>query len=827
MRKTQLAVLLAALSATHSAFAQPAPSDLFISEYIEGSSNNKAIELYNPTDASIDLSGYVLEYYFNGNTTSGYRITLSGSVAPQATHVIANSQAVAEVTDKAQQIVGGSWYNGDDAIVLKNGDTIIDSFGQVGVDPGSYWESNGVRTADRTLRRMDAILVGDTVIDDAFLPDQQWLSFEVNTFDGLGGHLGSDPAPPPVPNLPIGLCEDPATLISAIQGEGDVSPMVGQQVVIEAIVTAQFLANDQLRGFFLQEEDHQQDGNPLTSEGLFVFHNADNVVVGDVVRLVGEVDEYFNATQIDTVVDLLICGNEQRVTAATIALPVTDLSEFEAVEGMLVSTDQLLTVTDNYGLGRYGEFVVATERQYIPTQIAAPGAPAQAVAAANQLSRLLIDDGRTGQNPAIVPYPAPELSAINSLRVGAQVNGITGVMTYGFSAYRVHPTQPLQFIDSNPRPSAPAAAQGNLRVASFNVLNYFNGDGQGGGFPTSRGADSAVELQRQQDKLMAALVAMEADVIGLIEMENDGFSETSALASLTAALSAESGAPWSYVDLQVDNVGTDAITSAIIYRSDRVTEAGSGAFTTMVPFDYGSRAPVAQTFTHTESGEDFTLVVAHLRSKGSCGSAGAGDIDSGDGQGCWNATRVQAVNVMLNWLAQQPTGVADEDVLIVGDMNAYSQEDPIQVFKAAGFNDLKAQFIGAENYSYVFGGESGSLDHAMASASLRSKVVQVQDWGVNADEPLILDYNVEFKSDLQQISLYAPDAFRSSDHDPVIVDVAFTVAVTPPPPVTPPTPPAPMPQPEPERPAASGQMGWLLLLSALGLITRRRMVMLK
>lgn len=818
MKKTALALTLAALISSPSPAAQ---ADVFISEYIEGSSNNKAIELFNPTAASIDLADYVLEYYFNGSATAGYRITLSGSIAPQSTYVIANSSAVADVLNAAQLVVGGSWYNGDDAIVLKRADTVIDSFGQVGVDPGSYWESSGVRTADRTLRRIDSVLTGDTTVDDSFEPHLQWVSFDRDTFDGLGNHLGYG-ATPPVPDLEIGACGDPATLISSIQGPADVSPLLGEQVIVEAVVSANFQATDQLRGFFLQQLSAEHDEDALTSEGIFVYHDAHAVTVGDRVRLVADVEEYFAATQLADVVALQICAQDLVIEPTVVSLPMSDATAFEAYEGMLVAFQQQLTVTDNYGLGRYGEFVLATERQMIPTQIAAPGAAAQQVAAANALARITIDDGRTGQNPAIVPYPAPELSAQNSLRVGSEVNGVVGILTYAFSTYRVHPTQPMQFLDQHPRPQMLERHDAaTARVASFNVLNYFNGDGQGGGFPTARGADSAEELLRQEAKLVRALLGLDADVIGLIEMENDGFGANSALATLTAALSAAAGVEWTYVDLGTAEVGTDAITSAIIYRTDRISEVGTSAFTTQVPFDYGSRAPVTQSFSHLESGEVFTLAVAHLRSKGSCGSAEGDDRDSGDGQGCWNATRVLAAQTLLQWLAEDPTGTGDHDLLIIGDMNAYSQEDPIQVFKAAGFNDLKTQFLGTHHHSYVFAGESGSLDHAFASPSLRGKVVAVQDWAINADEPLILDYNLEFKSPLQQISFYAEDPYRSSDHDPVLIDLNFQAPVQVPAPTPPVAPPVVTPPVAYEPIQASGQWlpwGFLLLL----MMRRRR-----
>ena len=244
------------------------------------------------------------------------------------------------------------------------------------------------------------------------------------------------------------------------------------------------------------------------------------------------------------------------------------------------------------------------------------------------------------------------------------------------------------------------------------------------------------------------------------------------IVQLTAALNAEGSGEWAFVDFG-GRVGTDAITNQIVYRTDRVEATGTGVFTTAEPFDYGNRPPVAQTFKDLVNEDEFTFVVTHLRSKGSCGSATGGDADADDGQGCWNATRVAAVEKMQEWLAGDPTGRIVADVLVMGDMNAYTMEDPIAAMVAGGFSNLKADFAdGATTHTYVYQNESGSLDHAFASAELTEKVVAAQAWHINADEPEVFDYNLEYKENGLEETYYAPDQYRSSDHDPVIV--AFT-----------------------------------------------------
>src|SRR5690606_27555909 len=248
-------------------------------------------------------------------------------------------------------------------------------------------------------------------------------------------------------------------------------------------------------------------------------------------------------------------------------------------EGMRVELPQTLTVNETYQLGRYGQVLLANGRLAQPTHSAAPGAPAQVVAAQNALNQILLDDASNVQNPDPVIFPAPGLSATNTLRSGDTVGGVTGILSFDFGEWRVLPTAAPAFVHSNPRPAAPVVpSASNLKVASFNVLNYFNGDGLGGGFPTARGADNAAELSRQQAKIVSALSGLNADVIGLIEIENDGYGPQSAIAQLTAALNTAMGiSVWQYVNPGVTQIGSDEIAVGFIYRSDRATPLGSAA----------------------------------------------------------------------------------------------------------------------------------------------------------------------------------------------------------------------------------------------------------
>jgi endonuclease/exonuclease/phosphatase family metal-dependent hydrolase len=340
----------------------------------------------------------------------------------------------------------------------------------------------------------------------------------------------------------------------------------------------------------------------------------------------------------------------------------------------------------------------------------------------------------------------------------------------------MQPVGNITFSNNNPRTSQPNDVGSSFKIASFNVLNYFNGDGLGGGFPTSRGADSAFEFNRQRDKVIAAINAIDAAVVGLMEIENDGYGPESAVQDLVNGLNS-AGQNYAFIDPGVSVIGTDEIAVALIYQPDKVTPVGNAAIldSSVNPLfdDTKNRPALAQTFIDNATGAQFTVVVNHLKSKGSdCNDVG--DPDTGDGQGNCNVTRTQAAQALAAWLAGDPTGAGDSDILIIGDLNSYAMEDPITALKNAGYTNLVEQYQGDQAYSYTFFGESGYLDHALASASLASQVTGVTEWHINTDEPVALDYNEEFKTPNQVMTYYNPDPYRASDHDPVVIGLDLT-----------------------------------------------------
>ncbi len=576
-------------------------------------------------------------------------------------------------------------------------------------------------------------------------------------------------------SLPVTVQATSITRIHTIQGTGDASPLVGQTVTTEGVVTAVF-AN--LKGYFIQEPN--ADGDTASSEGIFVYTNAvPTVNVGDQLRLTATVAEYNTVTELTIPTNVQVLANGVAIAPTDISLPEATEGDLERYEGMLVRIVTPLTVSQNYFQGRYGQVTLsAGERMEIPTNRHRPNsAEALALRDQNARGRIVLDDGSSLQNP----NPIPHIGADNTLRAGDTVSDLTGVIDHGLITssgtgprdYKLHPTVTPTFSRDNPRTAAPSAVGGDLRVASFNVLNYFttftdgttaDGDsGQGctlGGSTDKancRGASNPAEFLRQQAKIVAALRAVDADVVGLMEVQNNG---NTAAQNLADALNTAYGAPTYAVGaLPVGGTGTDAIRVAIIYKPARVTPVGGALSDTDA---IHNRPPLAQTFS-AGNGEKFSVVVNHFKSKGCDGATGA-DTDQGDGQSCYNDRRVQQAGALATFIQQLKNQSGDGDVLVIGDLNAYGMEDPIVALTTAGLDNLIGQRI-AKPYSYTFDGESGYLDHALSSQHLSLQVTGVTEWHINTDEPSVIDYNTEYKPQ----DLYAATAYRSSDHDPVIV----------------------------------------------------------
>ncbi|MDT8450791.1 MAG: ExeM/NucH family extracellular endonuclease [Wenzhouxiangellaceae bacterium] len=610
-------------------------------------------------------------------------------------------------------------------------------------------------------------------------------TWRVESFELLAEGAGDDPV--------AFACGNEAIPIHAVQGPGFSSPLQGQPVQLEAIVTGAFLssANGGLGGFFVQQADADRDDDPLTSEGIFVFDGGFGVPVerGDRVRVAGTVAEFFNETQLADITDVAVCdtGRLADTQPATLALPFADTAVQEALEGMWVVSDQPLTVTDVFNAVRFGEIEVSAGRRFEPTQVAAPGAGAQQAQAENDLNRIIIDDARNGSNRTpLIPGGdnVTALAADNPIRNGYIVEaGLEGLVGFAFDRYRVHPLARPEFDpDGNPRPDTPERmGEQTLRAASFNVGNLFStldqpGTACGPNLLGCRGARTESERDRQFAKTATAIRALDADLVALIEVENDADDAT--LQRLIDELNAGAAiGDWNFVTSGF--VGTDAIKPAFIYRELAVRPEGPLARldASVDPrFDTSRQRPaLAQAFRVFNSGV-FNAVAVHLRSKGSCPAPGDPNADQGDGQGCWNPWRTLSAEALADWIASDPTGAGDPDWLVLGDFNAYGREDPLFVLAEAGFENLAPAFNGGDPavYSFVFRGQAGALDHALASPALAEQVIDARYWPINADEIPAFDFT---EGTLpggfleKPENFFDPGPYRSSDHDPLLIEL--------------------------------------------------------
>jgi predicted extracellular nuclease len=785
---TVAAGLLGLPMAGTAAAVPGADSAVFVNEIHydnDGTDDGEAVEVAAP--AGTDLTGWSVVLY-NGNGGGPYATLPLGGTVPD----LADGWGVVTVAAPGMQ-------NGDpDGLALVDGTALVQFLSYEGTFSASTGVAAPQASTDIGVRQTSSTPAGRSLQltgTGTAYGDFTWTGPAGNTFGALnaGQSFGDAPPPPPPPPAECGL---PATPISSIQGAGpSFDPEFGGERAVEGVVTA---VTPGLDGFFLQEEAGDVDGDPRTSEGIFVYtRTAPTVAEGSVVRVTGTVAEYVTDDGASSKTQLTqplveVCAEPGAVPVpapAPLTFPVAAVADLEAYEGMLVELVQELVISEYFDYDRYGEVVLALppngwDRQHTPTAVVEPGPPAQALADLYARSRITLDDASSAQNPQTVPHPGngEPFTLENRFRGGDTVTGVVGVVDDTFGKYRIQPTAYGDHTVENPRPTEAPAVGGRVQVASFNVLNYFltldNGRDDICGPERDvecRGADDAQELQRQRAKILAALERLDADVVGLIEMENTPGVEPAA--DLVAGLNDRLGAgSYDYVDTGV--IGTDAIRVGFIYRPAAVTPVGDFAVldSSVDPrfLDAKNRPALVQTFDEVATGARFTATINHFKSKGSdCDDVG--DPDTGDGQGNCNGTRTLAARALADFLATDPTGSGDPDVLVLGDLNSYDEEDPISALLAAGYVDQVERFGGEYAYGYVFDGQTGYLDHALATGSLSPQVTGAAEWHINADEPDLIDYDTSFKSTGQD-ALYAPDPYRSSDHDPVLVGLDLAPA---------------------------------------------------
>jgi predicted extracellular nuclease len=746
---TTASVTLAVLPALGAAAAPP--TQPFIAEIHydnTGADTGEFVEVQIPAGTS--TTGLTVVAY-NGSTGLQY----DSDPVPAVT-APADAPAVAVVT------YAGTLQNGSpDAVALVSNGTVLEFLSYEGSFTAGDGPAAGLTSVDIGVAETGSDPVGFS-LSRRYDPEADVLAWSAPAAATPGV---VNPAPEPEePEDPV-VCTIPATHeIGAVQGTGATTPLAGQQVTVRGVVVGDLPG---LSGFYLQDADG--DGDAATSDGIFVFSPI-QVGLGDTVAVTGGVSETFGQTQISSQSDAAVCvdGAPGDLPAASaLDLPAGN-ADRERLEGMLVTPADALTVSEVFDLTSFGELTLSEGGLLVqPTELARPGADAQAIAAENALRRIVLDDG---SNVRLNVTTAPYLTPSTPVRVGDVLTFTEPlVLGFGFSAWRLQPadgTADGVFAPQNTRPAAPDAVGGDLQVAAFNVLNYFITFDPAVG----RGATSPEQFELQAGKIVPAILALNADIVTLMEIEDtDSTGHTPgnadvALAELVGRLNAAAGSEvWAYVPLpdELYTVDRDVIRNAIIYRADVVQPVGDSVGLVDETVWDNAREPIAQTFA--KDGDAITVIANHFKSKGTTTGATGDNADSGDGQALWNGDRVRQAQSLASFAASLAEDTGDDDILLMGDFNAYSREDPIVALEDAGYVDLGSEFDPGR-YSYVFDDHSGSLDHGLASEPLADKVTDVAHWNINSVESFAYQYTGDPE-------LYAANVYRSSDHDPLIIGI--------------------------------------------------------
>ena len=800
------------LPAAPAIAAPAADSDIHISE-IAYTFSTDFIEV--AADPGTDISGWTFGSVTRGGSVQAQENTVT---VPEDT-TVGDSGAVAIDVSITNSVKAGSAADGEygsSAFVIDDDGELVD-FQQI----GGVVDGKGVTGTKNTFTPAPVIgqeaeptgataasgqsiqLTGDAWKSAAPTPNALPDSSDDGDDDGDDGET------------PEGV-----TPIADIQGTGDASPIQGKTVTTRGVVTAAYPEGG-LNGYYIQTPGtggaDRADG--AASDGIFVY-SPDTVAdtnIDDHVEVTGTVSEHYGQTQISVSASGLKTVDEpaEAVKPVEDAFPAGD-EKRESLEGMLLQPSESLTVADNYNTNTYGEVVLATGEGTLdqPTDVHRPGTPeAKALEAENLDREVVLDDGATVNFlKADKDIPLPYLSKEDPVRVGAQAN-FTSPVVLGFDheKWRFQPTtrltgdnaeavQPTTFTDT--RTETPEAVGGQVSLASFNVLNYFTttGDQLSGcqyyddregnhitvrGGCDARGAANVESLERQETKIVTAINKLDASVVSLMEIENSaafGKDRDDALATLVKRLNEAAGSEkWDFVDSPAAVPSDeDVIRTALIYQPAEVAPQNESTILDDQDAFSNAREPLSQAFApkdgtgEIEKDETFVTISNHFKSKGS--GSGPGNEDSGDGQGASNADRVKQAEALVGFAGDQQEATNSDLVYLLGDFNSYTQEDPMQVFYEAGYKDIAAEKT--DESTYVYGSRTGSLDHVLAldasdeadgagtDATAFDSVTGADVWNINSVESLALEYS---RFNYNVSDLFAPDQFRASDHDPVVV----------------------------------------------------------
>ncbi|MCU8561708.1 ExeM/NucH family extracellular endonuclease [Vibrio vulnificus] len=940
----KMTLLAGAISSVLSGAALADINDIIITEYVEGSASNKAVEISNIGTSNHTFDGTLSLYYSSYKNviknSKGQNVLEGITLAPGKSIVVVNGDSSTELRQYVERlggkdalVVAGTYdqvqhsamnFNGDDAVWLGVGsDTsgVKDIFGNYGHSGDKIW-------ADQTMRRKSGSKPATTY------QESEWEKLSINAFGGLGHptDVNDEPLPPPPANLPCTDAEGTVSYktIGEVQGEAYSSPLIEsgytskEEYLVTGVVSA--VATSLVKGFYLYDDN--ADGNVKTSDGVFVKTSGavSKDMIGQQICVRAKVNEDYGMTTLLPTDDIWEVKNSAQVAVEPVSLVRIDSddtfrSTLERLEGMLVKTsadmgktalelaaiealveqvtvervdgedektyearleaakkarkDELITEKYDMRVSRTFSFDYSAKRNNMviaykrpnpqPNQDHVAGSDAaKAQTAQNKDYRIVVESDEKPANGKIPYYPEFASDPHNNyIRINDSVVGMTGVLHYSYNEFRLIPTANVtkaNFVHNTPRTSSPVIKESygddgfTIKVATQNVLNYFNSPygGHHNQFGDNRGAESQQEFERQQAKIVEAIYGLDADIVGLMEVENNGFGDFSAIRELLEAINAKyykenykdrfarESIHNRYVFVgfdkngdqvldQFDTVGSDAITTGIIYRPSKVSVIAGK----VIPMPWQDapmivdadgkpvvdgkgelaesgknyqRNTVAATFRVLNTGKQLTVSVNHLKSKGStCWDdyVGTKAVDD-DAQGSCENFRVASTY----HLGQEMAKIGG-DQIVLGDMNSYAHEDPMLVLtsnptkkalKAADYIKVgnKWQFNGEQgpvitqtfgfinavdyktpagetSWSYSYNDEVGSLDHLLITSSLKSRLVDAVDWHINAPESTLFDYSNKYKGgDSNEANpFYKDDAFRSSDHDSALVTIGY------------------------------------------------------
>ncbi|WEM43599.1 ExeM/NucH family extracellular endonuclease [Photobacterium sp. DA100] len=761
--KNKITLVSAAIAAALAAPAIAGIDDIIISEYVEGSSYNKAIELTNTgeTDYTFDDSvglyydsGKYINMIYSADKASILKgLTIPAKKAVVLAHGKASAELIAAVTNNGASHLlsptsgyNAMGFNGDDAVVLaKTTDPRNNILDIIGIA-----EEDNLWGADRTLRRYQGSESQSPTYEQA-----DWSQFGKDDFSGLGD-----------PTLEEKPAEAIDTTIGEIQGSGFRSPLLedgeyqsADRYRVTGVVSA--VANSLVKGFYL----YADDGDSQTSNGLFIATTNEQPQIGATVTVTGKVQENYGMTQLAA--DGWEVGSEAisvpaAVDLTTIAIDDDDFEKtLERHEGMLVrlpedidlytpnvKDDMRVSRTFSYDYdSRRNNMVLAYKRPNMqPNQENIAGSQgSKNQAAENDNFRLYVDSDKKPGNGEIPYYPNFKSDPENNyIRINDSVVGLEGVIHFSYGDYRLIPMKEVDntnFIHNTDRQEQPEISEETtsdafaIRLATQNVLNYFNSPygGAENQHGDNRGAESQIDFERQQAKIVEAIYGLDADIIGLMEIENNGFGAYSAITELVNAVNEKyyyenyqdrneaKSVHNKYVFVgfdsngdvvldEYDSVGGDAITSGLLYRPSKVALESSRIIemprqeAPIIAYENGQpvtdeneeirengknfqRNTVAATFRLLNTGKKLTVAVNHLKSKGStCWEDWQGwqswdkfnpekdDVRNDDFQGSCENFRVAAAVELGEQLAKM-----GGDQVVMGDFNSYANEDPMLV----------------------------------------------------------------------------------------------------------------------------------------------------